>query len=382
MTKTLRIAFSFVLILPLLAGAVSAQKRTVKRAAARTTARKTVARKRAIPPPAPIIPLARLLPKSDAIVSFNLQKVIDNALPYLLGPKTAALSEINKTFDELKNKVGVDLREFKQAAIGVKYNFGPDNKINIEPVILAGGNFKSAAILGLLKLAGAGKYREESASGKLVYVFDLSSPEAAKPAPSPDAPAAAPENAQEKAKDSFEQMFSALSKEVAVTSLDDNTLVIGTLARVQETLSGSGGAVDRELMEATEADPGAMVSFGGNMPSGFAAMLGMDDPELSKLIDSIKSVSGSFDLTPAGAPIALSARTFTPEQAQSLGQTLTGLQMVGKSLVGTIKGSPQEKAIYTRLVNSVKIDSAENSVRLNLVVSKSDLDTLLIKLLK
>jgi len=81
-----------------------------------------------------------------------------------------------------------------------------------------------------------------------------------------------------------------------------------------------------------------------------------------------------MDVTDGNAVLQVMARTVKPEQAQSLLETLEGLQMVGKALIGGSKGA--DKQVYARLIDSVKFARTGNEVNLDLRVSQSDIDVL------
>jgi hypothetical protein len=69
------------------------------------------------------------------------------------------------------------------------------------------------------------------------------------------------------------------------------------------------------------------------------------------------------------------ARTTRPEQAASLLDTLTGLQMVGKAFLGGAKGA--DKQVYARMIDNVKFAQAGNEVTVDLQVPQSDIDILI-----
>lgn len=322
------------------------------------------------PLPPPANPLISSLPASDAVISFDAQKFFNTALPQLLGADSPQMAKVNAHIDLIKEKTGLDLRQFEQAAVGIKYKQISATEIDFEPLILTSGKFNAGAILALVKIAANGKYREEQIGGKTVYVLQLNELLA--------------EAQQRQPKSSglekmIEKMLRTFSGELAVGALNDKTLAMGSLVRVQETFSGSA-PLSAELRSMVNAKPGAVLSFAGNTPQGFSKMVGMDNDEIAKTIDSMKSIFGHLDMNAGNAWLMLAAKTYNDDQAQNLEETIVGFKMLGKALIGTVKATPKEREMYTRMVDNAKITRTGSQVQIDLSVPQSDLSILAKKL--
>ena len=116
------------------------------------------------------------------------------------------------------------------------------------------------------------------------------------------------------------------------------------------------------------------MSFAMAAPAGMAKMIPLDNDELGSNIDSIKFVSGSMDVAAAGTSLAVSAQTVKPEQAKSLSEMLEGLQMLGKTFLGSSKRADQK--VYARMIESAKIKSSANNVSLDLLIAQPDIDVI------
>ncbi len=322
--------------------------------------------------PVPLVPpnpLVASLPASDAVISFDAQKFLNNALPQLLGADSPQMARINTHLDEIKSQAGLDLRSFEFVAAGLKYKQVSPTEIDLEPVILASGKFNSAALMAVVKIAASGKFREEQVGGKTVYVLQL------KEIFAEAAQKKTPSSTVEKMMDKILRTFSG---ELAVGALNDKTLVMGSSARVQETFSGAS-ALSPELKAAAYTKPGAILNFGGNMPAGLSKMFGLENEQIAKLIDSMKMLSGYMNISAAGnASLMLSAKTGTVEQAMNLEDTLLGFKDLGKMLIGSAKGN--EKQVYLRMIDNSKIVRVGSQVQLSLLVPQSDLSILAKKL--
>jgi hypothetical protein len=234
---------------------------------------------------------------------------------------------------------------------------------------LARGKFNSAAYLESAKAAAKGKYREEKIGEKTVYVFS---------------PKEILEQNKPADKDSFlakmiDRVMKSFSKEVAVTGYDDNTLVLGSLKRVRQTFE-SKERVNQTILDLADKNSTAMLSFGAKMPAGASQILPLDDDELGKNIEAIEQIYGALDFNDGKATLSAAAKTSKAEEAKGLEETLLGLQMVGKALLGGTKG--EDKKLYARLIENAVIGRKANEVSLNLTMPKTDIDALMAILLK
>lgn len=313
--------------------------------------------------------LTTLLPASDGALSLNVQRFFNEALPQILAGNQPMLSGILGKVDEIKNNIGIDLRQFEQVAVGVKSKQISPSEIDFEPVVLARGNFNAGALVAVAKVASKGKYREEKIGDKTVYVFAMkeliekNKPSTAKP----------------KTKDSIfekaiDKMFAGLSRELAVTVYDNNTLAIGSLARVRETFD-TKTRISSEILNLVNRKPNAVISFGTKLPSELSKFIDLDNDELGKNIDAIRQISGAMDVNDGNAVVSLMAKTLKPDQAQGLQETLEGLQVVGKAFLGSSKSA--DKKVYGRMVENAKISRNGNEVMLDLQVPNSDINILI-----
>lgn len=169
-------------------------------------------------------------------------------------------------------------------------------------------------------------------------------------------------------------MMANLSKELAVAVYDNNTLAIGSLARVRETVAGNS-RVSSDLLALVNAKPLAIARFGANVPQGLTQFVNLDDDEIGRNLKEIRQLSGALDAANNTAAISLTARASEPKKAENLEQLLAGVQMIGKSLLGGAQGGKNE--IYGRMIDSLKITRDADRVLLDLQVPQSDINVLL-----
>ncbi|MBA2621339.1 MAG: hypothetical protein H0U87_09070 [Acidobacteria bacterium] len=340
--------------------------------------------------------LAAQLPASDAVMTLNVGRLYSDALPLVLSGNQPLLAEITGKIDEFKTKTGFDLRQFEQIAIGVSSRKNGSN-LTFEPVLLARGSFNANALLALGKTAANGKYREEKSGDRTIYIFSpqqlmQSSPKStssakntppatlkALPPPKPMATTAIKIKTPSPFERAIERMFDSLSREVAVTAFSDNTLAIGSLARVREAVGATSLKIDDDVLNLVTRRANAVLNIGLKLPNGiadFAPDLGND--EISKNINAIRYLSGSLDAGDGSATLSVLAKTSLPEQAKSIFEQLQGFQMLGKSFLGS-GGKSEDKQVFSRMIDNVKIARGDgsNEVTLDLQVPQNDINILL-----
>ena len=308
--------------------------------------------------------LAALLPNSDGVISLDVQRLLNESVPQVLSGKPQLISEINAKVDEIREKTGLDIRQFERVAIGVTIKQINAREVDLEPVFLARGKYNANALLSIGKLASNGKYREEKTGSRMIYVFSGKDIVAQNK----------PQTKNSWLDRAIDRMVSGLTKEIAVTSLDGNTLVFGSLARVRETLE-SKTRVGNEVLSLVNRKPNAVFSFGAKLPNGLSGFIDLDNDELGKTLDSIRQVSGAVEISDGNTALSVMAKTLKPEQAQGLHETLEGLQMLGKAFIGSGKG--EDKKVYARMIDNARITRNLTEVSLNLQVPQTDINILL-----
>jgi hypothetical protein len=308
--------------------------------------------------------LLALLPASDGALTIDAKRFFGDALPQILAGNQPMLAGILAKLDEMKAKTGIDVKQFQQIAIGVNAIKGTGNEYNFEPVVLARGQIKAAGLVSVAKIASNGKYREEKIGDRTVYVFS---------------PKEIVEENKGKISNSMitkilDKMLDSFSNELALTTFDDNTLALGSLARVREMFE-TKTRLSSEVLSLVSRKPNAIINFGAAVPNGLSQIISLDNDELGKNLDAIRFLSGSMDVLGGNTIVAVSAKTVNAEQAKGLKETLDGLQVVGKAILGGAK-SPDKK-VYGRMLENAKIAQIGNEVNLDLQVSQTDLNVII-----
>lgn len=318
--------------------------------------------------------LAAQLPASDAVMTVNIARLFSDALPQILAGNQPMLAQIVGKIDEVKSKTGFDLRQFEQLAIGVTATKTAAGEYDFQPVILARGTFKANALVALGKTAANGKYREEKAGERSIYVFSpqqLMPPAKSKANPNSGASVKKTPSVFERA---IDRMFDNLSREVAVSALDDNTLAIGSLTRVRASF-GASARVSPDVLSLIDRRPNAVAAFGLRLPEGMSGVIpDLGNDEIGKNIDAIRYLAAAFDTGDGNATVSIAAKTLQAEQAKGLQEQIEGLQAIGKMLIG---GKGADKQVLARMIENLKIARTANEVTLDLQVSQADVNILI-----
>lgn len=304
--------------------------------------------------------LVALLPASDGVAVIDVKRFFADGMPRLLSGNTAFLAEITGKIDEIQTRTGIDPRQFEYAAVGVSARKLGPKKYDMDPVVILRGQANAAGLIAAGKVAANGKYREERVGDKAIYIFS-----------------AKDIAAQSKAAPNVADKVAKELSEVAVTALDSVTLAVGDPARVRQTVEART-KVGTDIIGFLARKEGGIVNFAAKAPEGMSAFLPLDNDELGRNIDAIRYVFGIFDVTADGAAASVTAKTIQNAQAVSLSETLQGLQVLGKALLGSSKAA--DKQALVRLIDAAKITNAGSEVSVDLRVPQADIDILVSKI--
>lgn len=308
--------------------------------------------------------IVALLPASDGVVVFDIKRFLDSALPQLLSGNQAMLAEVTRAMDDARARTGIDVRQFDVLAAGITAIKVKEGEYDFDSVLIARGQVDSGAVLAAAKIASKGKYREEKAGERTIYIFEAR-----------DVAAAAPSVPQAGTKTAglMKKALGGFSKEMAAVAIDSNTIAFGSVEKVKESVSGSS-RVDPSITGLLGKTTSSVANFAARVPEGMSAFLPLDNDELGKNIDSIKYLFGSMDVVGKTTRLNATARTLQADQALSLKETLDGLQVLGKVFLGSAKGA--DKQVYARLIDNVKFTTKGNDVTMDLAIAQTDIDFL------
>ena len=309
-----------------------------------------------------------LLPASDAVAVMDVKRFFGDALPRVLAGNQPILDKITTEVDKIQTQTGIDLRQFDQVAVGMTMKPINAKDYDVDPVVIARGNFNLASLISVAKIGSKGAYREEKIGTRTVSIFSIKNA-AKKAAPKTAKPAAAGSM--------VDRSLDKLLSEIAVMAIDTNTIALGSLPRVRQTANG-GTHLSADLVTLLSRRPTSIVSFAAKTPPGMAKMLPMENDEFGKNLSSIRFLAGAVDVADSGAVMQLMARTELPDQAQSLLEMVQGLQTIGKAFLGS--ATTPEKQVFGRMIENAQLARVGNDVTLDLSIPQSDIDILVSKI--
>lgn len=307
--------------------------------------------------------LLMMLPASDMAMTLDAKRLFDEGLPQMLSSNQPMLAQIFAKLDEVRDKTGIDARQFDQIAVGISAKKTSEKTYAFEPLILARGKFNPTSLISIAKLAAGEAFREEKIGERTVYVF--SAEKMVKEAKS--------KTGNSILSGILDTMLDGLSRELALTAIDGETLAVGSLAQMRSMLEEKT-RLGPELSYLVSRKAGSIVSFGGVVPDGLSQLIDLDNDALGKNLNSIRKIAAAMDVAGGMTSVWVSAKTLDAEQAKELKLTLDDLQQVGKILLGNSKGA--DKRVYTRMVENAKIVQTGTEVSLDIKVPQADLDIL------
>lgn len=302
-----------------------------------------------------------MLPASDAVITADVKRILNEALPRAFSSDPAKLAKVNADIDNFKTRTGVNLRSIERAALSARFHeTGTETaqKTKVEVVAIARGTFDAGLIVAAGRLAAKDKYRTEKYSGKNIYIFTLG----------------------EQLK--LFGLFNMKLTDVAISVLDSHTLAIGGLPRVREAIDASMGRarVSTELVQMATRNPNALIGFGSNVPPSVTRSLGvaeLDSDEISKNVASIRQLYGSIGMTTNGFDMMAVARTDNAQAAQSLNETIGAAKEFISPLVSQFLRNTAKARLMRNTLDSLKVTTAGNELQIKLEVAQSDLSTLI-----
>lgn len=305
--------------------------------------------------------LVAMLPASDGVAMIDTKRLLDIAVPTALVSNQPLLAKITENISGIHARTGIDLRSFAQVAVGLTVKQGLTNDLDIDAIAVASGTADLNAVVAAAKSAAGGSVREEAMNGRTIMIFR---------------PHAASDKSPGNGGAIHDTIAKALRQEIAMAVIDPQTLAVGSLARVRETLSGHTH-VARDINRLLPTK-GAAINFAVRNGGLLSAMLPVDNDDLGKKVAAVQVVSGSIDLAAAGLTIAAVAKTPSAAEALSLKDLLEVLRDMGGLVWGQSKNA--DKQLYSRSLRAVKLGTRAADVTLDITIPQSDIDILVSKL--
>lgn len=293
------------------------------------------------------------LPPSDVVALIDSGRVFNEALPKLLAENPAKLAEVTSELVKFKTQTGLDPHSFQQIALGLSYEYPRDGVTKISTVALARGSFNAGAMVAAGRLAANGKYAEQKYQGKTIYIFSF---------------------------DRQVRLFGLWDmkvRDLAVASLDNNTLVLGDLDAVRGSIDATrtGKYAASELVTLASRDPDAIVGFGGNLSPKLLENLSLSNDAIARELTAVRQLYGTVGMTAADLELMLTARTVDTYSAKNLSDTVEGLKQLGGLFINRLTGA--KGVLAKRALENLKTTTTGNELQVRTAVAQSQVAPLL-----
>ncbi len=203
------------------------------------------------------------------------------------------------------------------------------------------------------RLASKGKYQEQKYKDATIYVFTVNDHV------------------------NIPGLMNMRVRELAVTTLDANTLVFGELPAVQATLDARTAATkaNADLMQLALRSPNALMGFSANVPPSLSKSIDINNDEISRLLGSIRQAYGSVGANANGFDLLAIARTEKADDAQSLSDTLSALKQFGGVVAGQLPA--EQSKLAQSALDSMKISASGNETSISFALQQADISTLM-----
>lgn len=294
------------------------------------------------------------LPDSNGVILINVNRLINEAIPTIVSDDSRKLAEIEQEIQKIKSSTGIDLKQVDQIAVSLNFN----NSRNIEALASFKLKFDSSVALETIRNALHGKLREENIGDHRVYIFS--------------AKEVIPKNQSNLIGRVYELIFKNISSdELAISTKNQNTLIIGSVSFVKASLSQKT-QIKPSLLKPIKQNQ--IVAFGGFTPYGLSGLIELEDDEFGKALASVRQINGWIDLYNGKVQLSLNAKTERNQEAEAIKETLSVFQAMFKGILSSMSG--QDKQVYAKMLNNLRIGGQNNSVEIALEIPKQDLRVL------
>lgn len=295
----------------------------------------------------PASTLLGALPPSDGVAFVKVRRVLDEAVPKLLADNPAKVAELNSELAEFKNKTGLDPRSFEEMALSFQFTYPSPAVTKVRTVALARGTFNAAALVAAGRIAANGKYAEHQHQGKTIYVFTL---------------------------DQQLRLFGLWNlkvRDLAVTSINGNTLAIGDLETVKGALDAARNRkyANPDLIALASHDPNAMIGFGGNISESLMETLRVQHSGIAREMTAVRKVYGSLGMSASDLELMVAARTVDTHSAKNLGDTVEGLKALAALFIGRLPAA--KEGLARAALNNLKVTANGNDLQIRTAVAQA-----------
>lgn len=302
--------------------------------------------------------LIDLLPASSAVVTVDVQKGLNDALPKLLVGNPQLKAEVDQGMAAFSTKAGPDALRFSHLVIGVGVEDVAGTAPKILPVFIGRGDIDAEQVVAKATRSSKTPCSERVVSGRTIYICQLEVP-VSKAAKAVGTAVNAPDT---------------VLKESAFVVLDANTVAFGAVSRVVEAVEHRT-SVDPAITSLLKDSPTTVAAFSMENIDGLGKFIPLENDDLGNTLKNLRFIAGSADSVADGFAFSTLFRNADTASAKQLSSTLQGLQAIGNAFLGGSKRADQR--MYARLIKSVKIAQAETDVTVSIALPQADVNALM-----
>ncbi|MGH9882549.1 MAG: hypothetical protein ACRD6N_14020 [Pyrinomonadaceae bacterium] len=292
------------------------------------------------------------LPEADALVYFNAQRIINEAIPKFLPEKDVV--EMRRTFEEVKKNAGIDPSRVEYLVMAVRFR-KPAADLSFMPpefIAVAGGDFSADSLLTMARMAAGGRLRDQKHGSKTLGLMTI----------------------DPVVKEAEKNPILKTYAEVGIVSLNANTIAIGTTPYLKAAVDAAEGTgrISAESLNSLLRDPSALVSAAGSPWASFAKTFGLRGTEANARTSQCESQLGNFyvalNMDATNFMLRGSMNADNPDTAKIINHLISGLMAQASSLTSKAE-STTDKAAQAAL-RQIKFAAEENEVVVRADVSQ------------
>jgi hypothetical protein len=241
----------------------------------------------------PAADLWTAVPDSDFVVSLNVRRILDEAIPKVLGDAPAKRKDLEDGVLGVKVITGLDVHRITRAVVGGRLaGSGLDVDFQ-ELVVIAEGEFNYNDIRDAVKSPHREMREEKYGTYTLLVFREYDDPKAKK------------------------------NELVAVVMLGPNVMAAGYLNAVKRAVDAfrdGKGRASADLLTHTQSDPDALISLAARIPAAYLQPKGMDPSSnrLTRLLASIKNLEATLRLGENAFPLMVAVRSDSADSASDI----------------------------------------------------------------
>ncbi|KXK07419.1 MAG: hypothetical protein UZ17_ACD001000076 [Acidobacteria bacterium OLB17] len=300
--------------------------------------------------------LVDLLPASNVVVSIDVQRGLNDALPKLLVGNPAIKAEIDAGLAEMNGKAGSDLSKLANVVVGLSLGEVSTQKPKIDPVFIARGDIAASQVVASATKASKTPCTESTVAGKTLYLCQMEV--------TINVPAANGSPATTK----------KVLRDTSFVALDANTFAFGEPSRVKQMLVHET-SVSPTIKSLLKDSPTTVAAFSMESSPEFQKMMPIESDDVGTILKGLRYVAGAADSVADGFEFSLLLRNVDVPSAKRLNELLLGFKALGKVFLGSSQRADQR--MYGGLIGSVKIAQVETDVSLSIAVPQSTVTALM-----